>query len=326
MSRPLFLHRLVRPTAARCCWLSGPHFFPDGFDVGRAAQQAVANEREHGADGVAAGFGIAGIMDLPQGVAQAAQGVVRKGAAGSAGGFGDGFLMLVGQLAGQREQRAGVFLQGADPELLGTFEVLIEVGAVAAEAFGQAERCPVGDFVEGALMDGRVVKTFGQQGTKVVNTLPLGGQFAQGEAEALAGEVGAAVRVDDDKATQLDDEFEAVGTGHCIPTDPFVAVLETLGGTGPAEDGDEPLDTAFRIVFPSSLPQNVPGGTSGLEVMLLVEGGTQLADFEWFGGRADGQIVAPQDRCIGWRGDDTVTTMAKSGGLFIENSEIPSDQ
>ena len=70
----------------------------------------------------------------------------------------------------------------------------------------------------------------------------------------------------------------------------------------------------------------MPGGTSGLEVMLFVEDGTQLADFEWFGGRADGQIVAPQDRCIGWRGDDTVTTMAKSGGLFIENGEIPSDQ
>ena len=88
-----------------------------------------------------------------------------------------------------------MFPQGANPKLLGAFEVLIEVGAVTAEAFGQAKRCPVGDLVEGALMDCRVVETLGKQGPEAVDTLPLGGQFAQGEAEAMAGEIGAAVRV-----------------------------------------------------------------------------------------------------------------------------------
>ena len=105
----------------------------------------------------------------------------------------------------------------------------------------------------------------------------------------MAGEIRAAVRVDDGEATQLDDEFETVGTGDRIPANPFVAVLEMLGRTRRAEHGDELHDAAFRIVFPSPLPQNVPGGTPGFEVMLLVEDGAQLAGFEWFGGRADGQ-------------------------------------
>jgi hypothetical protein len=213
----------------------------------------------------------------------------------------------------------GVFLQGANPELFGTCEVLIEVGAVAAEAFGQAERGPVGDFVEGALMDGGVVETLGKQGAEIVDALPLGGQFAQREAEALAGEIRAAVRVDDGESAQLDDELEAVGAGYRVPADPFVAVLEAFGGTRPAEDGDEPLDTALRIVFPSPLPQNVPGRTPGLEVMLLVENGAQLADFECFGGRADGQITTPQDHQMRCGGDHDTTIMTKSKALFIQN-------
>jgi hypothetical protein len=50
---------------------------------------------------------------------------------------------------------------GAYPELFGALVVLIEVGAVSLEAFGEAERGPVGDFVERALVDGGVVETFG---------------------------------------------------------------------------------------------------------------------------------------------------------------------
>ena len=83
------------------------------------------------------------------------------GAAGSAGGFGDAFAVFFGEAAGGAEELLGVFLQGADPELFGALEVLIEVGAVALEAFGEAERGPVGGFVEGALVDGGVVETFG---------------------------------------------------------------------------------------------------------------------------------------------------------------------
>ncbi|MFZ9937543.1 MAG: hypothetical protein ACO3JG_10880 [Luteolibacter sp.] len=90
----------------------------------------------------------------------------------------------------------------------------------------------------------------------------------------------------------------------------------------PQEDGDEPLDPAFCIVFPGPLPQNVPGGAPGVEVIQLVENGAQLADFEWFGGRADGQTTAPQGHRVRRGGDHVAAIMAKSAALFIQNDQI----
>jgi hypothetical protein len=69
--------------------------------------------------------------------------------------------VLFGKCAGLAEKLLCVLLEGAYPELFGALEVLIEVGAVALEPFGKAERGPVGDFVERALVDGRVVETLG---------------------------------------------------------------------------------------------------------------------------------------------------------------------
>lgn len=46
------------------------------------------------------------------------------------------------------------------------FEGEVEVGAVTLEAFGEAERGPVGDFVVRALVDGGVVETPGEMGRK----------------------------------------------------------------------------------------------------------------------------------------------------------------
>jgi len=40
--------------------------------------------------------------------------------------------------------------------------------------------------------------------------VPAGGQFAQGEAEALGSEVGSAGFLGHEKAAQLHDEFEAL--------------------------------------------------------------------------------------------------------------------
>ena len=96
-----------------------------------------------------------------EGVFKTAQGFAIQGAAGSAGAFGDAFAVFFGEAAGLAEELLGVFLEGPDPELLGALEVLIEVGAVALEALGEAERCPVGHLVEGALVDGGVVETLG---------------------------------------------------------------------------------------------------------------------------------------------------------------------
>ena len=63
--------------------------------------------------------------------------------------------------------------------------------------------------------------------------LPGVGKSAQGEAEALAGEIGATGILGNDEAAELDDELEAVGAGDRVPADPGVAVLESLGGPGP---------------------------------------------------------------------------------------------
>jgi hypothetical protein len=128
---------------------------------------------------------------------------------------------------------------------------------------------------------------FGGQRAEAVASLPFGGQFAQGPAEALAGEFGAAAGLDDHEAPQLHDELEAVGAGHGVPADPFVAVLEAFGRPGPAKHGDEPLGAAFRIALPGALPEDAPGGPACLEVVLRVQHGAQLADFERFGGSAD---------------------------------------
>ena len=78
----------------------------------------------------------------------------------SAGGFGNALVVFFGEAAGLAEKLLRVFLQGPDPKLFGALEVLIEVGAVAFKALGEAKRGPVGDFVEGALVDGGVMEPF----------------------------------------------------------------------------------------------------------------------------------------------------------------------
>jgi hypothetical protein len=48
----------------------------------------------------------------------------------------------------------------------------------------------------------------------------------------LAGEIGFTGAVDDEEATELDDEFEAVGAGVGVPANVIIAFLESLGGGG----------------------------------------------------------------------------------------------
>ena len=121
---------------------------------------------------MAAVLGVARIVDLVEGVLEATQGVAGKGAAGSAGGFGNALAVFFGEAAGLAEELLRVFLQGADPKLFGALEVLIEVGAVAFKALGEAKRGPVGDFVEGALVDGRIMETFRLQRAVTVLAVP----------------------------------------------------------------------------------------------------------------------------------------------------------
>ena len=219
--------------------VEGAAFGPNGFDVAGSADEAVNDEGEHGAEGVTDGFGVAGVGEVQQGVAEGAQLGAFEGAAGTGGvALGNGGLVGGRQEAGAGKQGEGVFFQGSDPELLGFSEVLIEVAAVAFEAFGEAEGEPVGGFVEGAGVLFGVVKAFCEKGLEAVAGFEFDAEGAQGEGEALAGEIGAAGAVDDVEAAELDDEFEAVGAGDGVPADVVVAFLEAFGGSAPAEDGD----------------------------------------------------------------------------------------
>jgi len=227
---------------------------------------------------------------LFEGVFEAAQGIATQGAAGSAGGIGDALTVIFGQAARRAEEWSGVFLQGADSELFGALEILIEVGAVAGEAFGEAKRGPVGDFVKGALVEGGVMETFCEQGAVAVFFLPGIGELPQGETEALAGEIGAAGGTGNDETTKrrcLDDELEAVGANDGIPTDPSIAVSEMLGGTGPTEDSDKLVAASFRVSLVNALPEDVSGRATGFKVVFGVKNRPKLADFQWLGGGAD---------------------------------------
>ena len=126
----------------------------------------------------------------------------------------------------------------------------------------------------------------------------------------MAGKIGTAGFLRNDEAAELDDEFEAVGAGDGIPANPSIAVLESLGGTGPTQDGDEVFAAVFRVVFVNSLPDDMSGGAAGFEVVLGIQDGAELADFKRFGGGANlkGRIDL-KTRCEGCRGGHNSPTM-----------------
>ena len=83
-------------------------------------------------------------------------------------------------------------MKGSEPKVFGFLNVLIEVAAVAFEAFGVAQRGPVGDFVKGAGVLVGIVKALCGQGLVAVMVVPFFGELTQGKGEALAGEIGRA--------------------------------------------------------------------------------------------------------------------------------------
>jgi hypothetical protein len=97
--------------------------------------------------------------------------------------------------------------------------------------------------------------------------------------------------LNDIEAPQLDDEFEAVGAGDGVPADVVVAFFEALGSTAPAEDGDEFGAVRLGVGAVASLPQDVPGGTPGLEVAALIESLAEVVDLGFFGGSAKNKVV-----------------------------------
>ena len=205
--------------------------------------------------------------------------------------FGDGGLVGGWQEAGAGEEAQGGFFEGPNPELFGFSEVLIEVAAVSFVSFGEAEGQPVGGLVKSAGVLFGVVEAFGHEGGEAVAFLELLAEGAQGEGEALAGEIGAAGAVDDVEAAELDDEFEAVGAGERIPTDVLVAFLEAFGSATPAEDGHQFGEAGFAVGSVNSLPENVSGRAACLEIMVLVEDAAEVIDLGLFNGRADDEVI-----------------------------------
>ena len=79
----------------------------------------------------------------------------------------------------------------------------------------------------------------------------------------MAGKIGTGSFLGNHEAAELDDEFKAVSAGDGIPADPSIAFLESLGSTGPTQDGNEVFAPVFRVVFVNSLPDDMPGGAPG---------------------------------------------------------------
>ena len=99
--------------------------------------------------------------------------------------------------------------------------------------------------------------------------VPLCRQHAQGRAQRFAGEIGTARALEHEEAAGLHDEFEAPRTGHAVPANPRIAVLETKGGGAPDDDGHQ--DFSLRPLFVNQLPERVPRGASGTQKVLLIK-------------------------------------------------------
>ena len=113
--------------------------------------------------------------------------------------------------------------------------------------------------------------------------LPLGAELAQSQSEALGGEIGFAGLFEDKKASQSHDELEALGTGHRIPADGFVAIFEMPCAGTPDEHCGE-----FPIFLANQLAKPVAGLRSFAELVLadqsfagLIPLGFGLGDFDF---------------------------------------------
>jgi hypothetical protein len=166
--------------------------------------------------------------------------------------------------------------------MFGFSGVLIEVTAVTFEALGETESLPVGGFVEGAGVFFGIVKTLSQKGLEAVSGFEFAAEGAQGESEALAGEVGAADAVDDVEAPELNDELESVGACDGVPSDMVVALFEAFGGSAPAKRRHEFGTVRLIVGAVDPLPEDVSGGTSGFEVVTFIESLAEVGDLGFF--------------------------------------------
>lgn len=227
------------------------------------------------------------IGDEGKGVGEAAQVFGVERTTGSGDGFGGGFLVDLGKFGGAGEEGAGFFIKGVNPVFFGALGVLVKVAFVAAESFAEAQGSPVAGFVDGAFVVLGIAETFRKKGAVSVFLLAVLWEVAQGEAHAAGGEVELALRIEDEEAAQLGDQRKTAGAGERIPIDPFVAVFDPESGSRPAEHGAKDGIVLIGAGSVDALPDGVSSGASGLEVVLTVEGLTELVDLKRRGGGSD---------------------------------------
>jgi hypothetical protein len=247
----------------------------------------MGDEAEHGDFGIASGIGAAVVRDVIEGVGQAAEVLDGQGAARSGNSLAGSLLIYFreGRRAGKK--LLGVFKERIDPVFFRAFLIDIEFDFMAFEAFAEAQRRPVAGFVDGTFVKLRIAEALGEEGTVSVFFLEVIGEFAQAEPHAAGGEVGFAPGFQDEKSSELGDEWQAASSGERIPVDPFIAILEPQSRSRPAQHGAKHRVAVIRTGLVNPLPDGVSSGSSGFEVVLVVEGGAQLADLEFCGGLPD---------------------------------------
>jgi len=186
----------------------------------------------------------------------------------------------------------GVFLEWIDPIFFGGLFVGVKFAFVAFEAFAKSEGRPIAGFVNGAFVQLRIAETFGKNGAVSVFLLEVFGKFAQRKAHAAGGEVGLAAGFQDEKSPQLGDKGQAGSSGERIPVDPIIAVFESQSRPRPAKDGTKHGEVILGIGLVNALPDGVSGGSSGLEVVFVIEGGAELSDLKFGGGLPDFEVLA----------------------------------
>ena len=183
-------------------------------------------------------------------------------------------------------------MEWIDPVFFGAFFVGIEVAFVAFEALAESQGRPIAGFVNGAFVKLRIAEAFGEDGTVSVFLLEVAGKFAQSESHAARGKVGFSPRFQDNKSPELSDEGQAASPCERIPVDPFIAVFESGSRSRPTKHGAKHRVALIRIGLVNPLPDGVSSGSPGLEVVLVIEGGTQLIDLEFCRGVPDFKALA----------------------------------
>jgi hypothetical protein len=116
------------------------------------------------------------------------------------------------------------------------------------------------------------------------------------ECEHAAGEVGAVRTGQDEVSGVVGDEREAAALGD-VPAEPLLAILEVVGGSTPAQQGDPPA------IHLGDLAQLLANQGVALEVVMLFHQLTETFTQQGVGGCKLVQLDLVEDVLLGQGGD-----------------------